>query len=54
MARRILGSAADTLSDTQVKEMLITFKLLGNEQLLYNGSKLNEFIDGLNTSSTQA
>ena len=45
MARRILGSVADELSDTQVQEMLVTFKLLGDEQLLYNGSKVNEGID---------
>lgn len=52
MARRILGTAADELSDTQVGEMLITFKLLGNEQLLYTGSKVNESIHELNTPST--
>jgi len=42
MARRILGDVANELSDTQVQEMLYTFKLLGDEQLMYNGSKVNE------------
>ncbi|MCA9335727.1 hypothetical protein KC967_02415 [Candidatus Saccharibacteria bacterium] len=54
MARRILGSAADELTDTQVKEMLITFKLLGNEQLLYNGSKVNESSNEYSNHITEA
>lgn len=52
MARRILGSASNELTDTQVIEMLTTLKLLGNEQLLYNGSKVDESIDELNTPNT--
>lgn len=40
-ARRILGTFADSMSDTQVKELIVCFHLLAKEQLCYNGSKVN-------------
>ena len=40
-ARRILGSLANSMSDTQVQELLICLHLLAKEQLWYNGSKVN-------------
>lgn len=54
MARQILGDAANELSDAQVQEMLIAFKLLGEEQLMYNGSKVNENADEPNAHPTNS
>ena len=41
-ARRILGSQANGLNDDQVKELVHTMHLLAREQVVYNGSKVNE------------
>ena len=38
-ARRILGSLANDMTDTQVQELLDAFHLFAREQLQYNGSK---------------
>jgi hypothetical protein len=38
-ARRILGSLANSMNDTQVKELIHFLHLLAKEQLVYTGSK---------------
>lgn len=41
-ARRILGSRAKSMDDTQVLELIHALQVLAREQVLYNGSKINE------------
>ena len=38
-ARRILGSAAKSMNDDQVRELIHSLHLLAKEKLVYNGSK---------------
>ena len=42
-ARRILGELADDISDDQMRELLHALHLLAREQLVYNGSKDDEY-----------
>lgn len=44
-ARRILGTVADKLSDDQISNLINNLSLLAKEQILYNGSKINESKD---------
>jgi len=41
-ARRTLGSLADTLTDDQVEYTLQALHLLAREQVVYNGSKIED------------
>ena len=38
-ARRILGSAAKSMNDDQVRELIHSLHVLAKEQLVYTGSK---------------
>ena len=38
-ARRILGKRAESLSDDQIREIIIALHLLAKQHLGYNGSK---------------
>ena len=51
-ARRILGSQAKQLDDNQIKEIILSLQLLGNEQLLYNGSKVGNENDQSNPANS--
>lgn len=42
-ARRILGSAAKSMNDDQVRELINFLHLLAKEQLVYTGSKDVEY-----------
>ena len=48
-ARRTLGSLADTLSDDQVEYTVQALQLLAREQVVYNGSNIEE--NGNDTTS---
>lgn len=42
-ARRILGSAAKSMNDNQVQDLIHFLHLLAKEQLVYTGSKDDEY-----------
>lgn len=52
-ARRTLGSLSKSMTDDQVQEMVNTLHLLAREQVLYNGSKVDESSNEPKQSNTE-
>lgn len=49
-AKRILGSKAKGLTDTQIIELVNTLHLMAREHICYDGSKKEFRLNGNNTS----